>query len=154
MAQFLIVRKLCIMNKLYRNPGAWISAAIFLGISYLFFRSFPIIAAILFGSVILYISLRQVRSSWHLRKHGYRVRWYGRDSFYYEELEAGQIRRLMLDGYLMTRGPRHVYFPDPKDWQQKMPDWARDRRDEILARVRDELGAKHFRYYDSKAQAT
>ena len=112
------------MNKLYRNPGAWLSVAIFAGLSYWFFRSFPIVAAILYGSVILYIVSSRVRSSWHLRKRGYRVRWYGRDSFYYEELEAGQIRRLMLDGYLMGRGPRSVYFPDPEDWQQKMPDSA------------------------------
>jgi hypothetical protein len=142
------------MNKLYHNPGAWVSVAIFVGLSYWFFRSYPIIAAILYGSIVLYVVLSRVRSSWLLRKHGYRVRWFGRDSFYYEELQTGQIRRLMLDGYLMARGPRSVYFPSPEDWRRKMPDWARDRRDEILARVRGELGTKHFRYYDAETQGT
>jgi len=126
----------------------------FAGLAYWFFRGFPIVATILYGCVVLYFVLRSVRSSWHLRRHGYRVRWYGRDSFYYEELEAGQVRRLMLDGYLMGRGPRSVYFPGPQDWQQKMPDWARDRRDEILDRVREELGTKHFRYCDAETQVT
>jgi hypothetical protein len=142
------------MNKLYRNPYAWLSVAMFVGLSYLFFRSFPIVAVILYGSVIFYIVSSRVRSSWRLRKQGYRVRWYGRDSFYYEELEAGQIRSLMLYGELMAKGPRHVYFPDPEVWQQKMPDWASGRRDEILAKVRDELGTRHFRYYDSKTPVT
>ncbi len=126
----------------------------FAGLSYRFFRSFPIIAGILYGGIIFYIILSRVRSSWHLRRQGYRVRWYGRDSFYYEEIEAGQIRRLMICGELMARGPRHVYFPDPDDWQRKMPDWAKDRRDEILNRISDELGSKHFRYYDPKPQVT
>jgi hypothetical protein len=140
------------MSRLYRNPWAWLSVAIFAGLSYLFFRNFPIVASISYGGVILYVISSRVRSSWHLRKHGYRVRWFGRDSIYYEELEAGDVRRLMIYGELMARGPRHVYFPDPDDWQHRMPDWAKDRRGEILNRIRDEFGTKHFRYYDAKTQ--
>jgi hypothetical protein len=142
------------MNKLYCNPGAWVSVVIFLGLSFWFFRSFQVVATVVYGSVVLYFIFSRVLSSWRLRKHGFRVRWCGRDSFYYEEVVAGQIRRLLLDGYLMGRGPRSVYFPPPDEWRQKMPDWARDRRDEILARVRQELGTKHFRYCDAETQVT
>jgi hypothetical protein len=38
----------------------------------------------------------------------------------------------------MLVGPVHhvIYFVSPERWQQRYPDWARDRRDEIIARVK------------------
>ena len=66
-------------------------------------------------------------------------------------MAAGGIRSLIIEGELMAKGPRVIYLPRPEKWRQKVPDWARDRREEILDRVRKELGGKHFRYIETEA---
>ena len=35
-----------------------------------------------------------------------------------------------------------LYVPSERDWLRDMPDWAKDRREEILVRIRQELGPK------------
>jgi hypothetical protein len=56
---------------------------------------------------------------------------------------------LVIWGELMAKGPRVIYIPSSDEWQHKMPDWARYRREEILNRVRQELGSKRFRYLET-----
>lgn len=65
----------------------------------------------------------------------------GKDLLYYEEWGDGQWRRLVIDGELLAaRDPHHlVFLPSETDWQ-RLPDWARGRRAEILQRVRQGLG--------------
>jgi len=137
------------VNKLYRNPGAWLSLAIFAGLTFLFFRHYPVVATVLYASVIVYFVLRRVRSSWRLRKQGYRIVWHGRDSFYYEELADGQRRRAVMECELESKGPRILRLPATEDWHWKMPEWARGRREEIVERVRSELKAMGVRYIES-----
>jgi hypothetical protein len=139
------------MNRLSRNPGAWLTLAIFAGLTFLFFRHYPVVAAVLYASVIVYFVLRRVRSSWRLRKLGYRIVWHGRDSFYYEELADGQPRRAVMECELEPRGPRILRLPAPEEWRRKMPEWAGGRREEIVERIRSELKAMGVRYIENES---
>jgi hypothetical protein len=130
------------MNKLYRNPGAWLSVLLFAGYSFWFFRYFPIVASVLYGGLILFFVTAKIRSSLRFRRLGYRVRWSGRESFYYEEIAAGQIRGLPFGWGSVARGKIGIYWPSREAWQKKMPDWAKSRREEIFDRIRDELGSR------------
>jgi hypothetical protein len=140
------------MNKLYLNPGAWLALIIFAGLTFLFFRNCPIVASIFYTSAVVFFVGGRIRSWWHLRKQGYRARWHGRDSLYYEEVAGGQFRRLVIGGELMARGSRLIYFPNEDDWQQNMPDWAKSRREEIFDRIRAEFGSKRFRYIETQSK--
>jgi hypothetical protein len=140
------------VNKLYRNPAAWLSVMIFASLTFLFFRQFPIFAIISFGSLILYFIVIRARSAIRLHRQGYRARAWSRDDFYYEELFDGKIRRLVISGELMAKGPRVMYVPSHDEWQQKMPVWAKDRREEILNRIRVELGDKRVKYVETESR--
>jgi hypothetical protein len=83
-------------------------------------------------------------------KRGWHVGHAGRDQIYYEEFLDGKTRRIEIDGEMLV-GPVHhvIYFVSPERWQQRYPDWARDRRDEIIARVKSELAAPRYDYTDA-----
>jgi len=128
------------MKKLYRNPATWVALVLFTAMTYLFFQKFPLVASILYGSLILYIVARQIRSVLRLRRQGYRFRGAGRERFLYEELADGEIRHLVVYGTFMPKGKMGIYWPTREVWQQQAPDWAKNRRDEIFDRIRKELG--------------
>jgi hypothetical protein len=35
-----------------------------------------------------------------------------------------------------------IYLPSPSIWKETMPDWASERRDEILTRIRERVGKR------------
>ncbi len=87
-----------------------------------------------------------LRKRYRLRRAGYLVARRGRDQIRYEELADGTVRSLMIDGEMLVGAPFIVYLPDRKAWEKKMPAWARSRRDEIIERVRDGLGADRYQF--------
>ena len=81
------------------------------------------------------------------RKRGWHVARLGRDQMCYEEFIGGKTRRIMIDGEMLVGRPRHViYFASPDEWRKKYPDWARDRRDEIIARIKSEFRESDYEY--------
>jgi hypothetical protein len=80
-------------------------------------------------------------------KRGWRVGHLGRDQMYYEEFIDGAARRISLDGEMLVGRAHHViYFASPEQWQQEYPDWAIDRRDEIIARIKSEFREPDYEY--------
>lgn len=76
----------------------------------------------------------------------WRVGHQGRDGMYYEEEVGNAWRRIDIDGELLTGRAHHaVYLAGPEQWQQ-YPDWARDRRDEIVARIRSQFRPPDYDY--------
>ena len=72
-------------------------------------------------------------------RRGWRVGHEGRDRMYYEELYQGVWERIDVDGeMLMGRAHHVIYFATPARWLE-YPSWARDRRDEIIARITSEF---------------
>jgi hypothetical protein len=78
---------------------------------------------------------------------GWRVGHQGRDRMYYEELHDGVWERIDVDGEMLM-GPAHhvIYFASPDAWLG-YPSWARERRDEIIARITSEFRASDYEYH-------
>ena len=85
------------------------------------------------------------------RDRGWRVGHRGRDMLYYEEWRDGAWRRLEISGELLT-GPAHhaIYFDSPQRWQT-YPEWARQRRDEIIGRITSELRPPDYEHGEPAA---
>ena len=76
----------------------------------------------------------------------WRVGHVGRDRMYYEEQHEGEWRRLEFEGEMLGGRAHHaVYLASPERWMS-YPDWARDRRDEILARIKSEFREPDYEY--------
>lgn len=86
-------------------------------------------------------------------RRGWRVGHQGRDRMYYEELHDGAWRRIDIDGeMLMGRAHHVIYFATPERWLM-YPPWARDRRDEIVARITSEFREPDYAYHGLAATA-
>ena len=65
---------------------------------------------------------------------------------YYEELRDGRWERIDIDGeMLMGRAHHVIYFATPERWLQ-YPAWAKNRRDEIIARITSEFREPDYEY--------
>jgi hypothetical protein len=84
---------------------------------------------------------------------GWRVGHQGRDRMYYEELHDGVWERVDVDGEMLM-GPAHhvIYFASPDAWL-RYPPWARQRRDEIIARITSEFREPDYEYHGLMAGA-
>jgi hypothetical protein len=79
-------------------------------------------------------------------QRNWRVGHEGRDCMFYEELHEGEWRRLKLAGEMLSGRAHHViYFGSRADWV-RTPEWARPRRDEIIARIKSELTIPEYEY--------
>jgi hypothetical protein len=66
---------------------------------------------------------------------------------YYEELRDGVWERIHVDGeMLMGRAHHAIYFAAPERWLE-YPQWARTRRDEIVARITSEFREPDYEYH-------
>ncbi len=78
----------------------------------------------------------------------WRVGHKGRDLMYYEEWCHGAWQRLTIDGEMLTGRAHHVIYFDPELRWQSHPEWARHRRDEIIARIKSEFRSPYYEYQD------
>jgi len=44
--------------------------------------------------------------------------------------------------------PPVAYVPSPRRWRAEMPDWARDRREEIFAEIKDQTTFMNFTWQE------
>jgi hypothetical protein len=80
---------------------------------------------------------------------GWRVGHRGRDVMFYEELHGGTWQRLDIDGEMLTGRAHHViYFASAETWQ-RYPEWARQRRDEIIARIKSRFREPDYEYQET-----
>jgi hypothetical protein len=86
-------------------------------------------------------------------RRGWRVGHRGRDGMYYEEWRDGAWQRLEIGGEMLTGRAHHViYFASPQEWLA-YPEWARDRREEIIARVKSVFRAPDYEYHGEAARS-
>jgi hypothetical protein len=79
-------------------------------------------------------------------ERGWRVGHRGRDCMFYEERITGVWERIDLSGEMLTGRAHHViYFPTTSAWS-KLPEWARDRREEIITRIKSEFREPDYEY--------
>lgn len=80
-------------------------------------------------------------------QRGWRVGHQGRDEMFYEEWHEGSWRRIRISGELLTGHAHHaIYFEPPERWLN-YPDWARHRREEIIARIKSEFRPPDYEYH-------
>ena len=110
--------------------------------------------------LIVFLLSKRVRSEFYTRTktppplplpadpRGWRVGHHGRDMMYYEEWIGGAWQRIDIDGEMLM-GPAHhvIYFRTASAWQA-YPEWARNRREEIIARIKAEFRAPEYEYQD------
>jgi hypothetical protein len=78
---------------------------------------------------------------------GWRVGHRGRDQMFYEEMRDGAWQWIEIDGeMLMGRAHHVIYFASRERWQG-YPEWARGRRDEIIARIKSEFREPDYEYH-------
>jgi len=106
-----------------------------------------LMAAVAISGLAMATAYRRIR----LHKLGYLVRREGRDQFRYEEWADGAIRFLTIDGSLGS--PHAVYIPSQDAWDRDMPSWARSRRTEIVAKVKQELGTAGYEFLELQRDA-
>ena len=87
-----------------------------------------------------------LRRQYSLASRGFWVAGKGRDNIEYQERRNGKIERLTVYGERMAIGPHLVYVPDEESWQLEAPAWARNRRDEIVGRIKLMLGTRKYEY--------
>ena len=82
----------------------------------------------------------------------WRVGHLGRDRMYYEEQQGRAWQRINLDGEMLTGRAHHViYFSSAATWQ-RYPEWAWERRDEIIARIKSEFREPDYEYQGDGSQ--
>jgi hypothetical protein len=82
----------------------------------------------------------------HPPERDWRAGHRGRDGMYYEEQHGGTWWRIDIDGEMLTGRAHHViYFASPEAWLH-YPEWARHRRDEIIARIKSEFRPPDYEY--------
>lgn len=70
----------------------------------------------------------------------------GRDMMFYEEKHGGQWLRLEIGGEMLMGAAHHViYFRGAEGWLG-YPEWARHRRDEIIARIKSRFHPPEYEY--------
>jgi hypothetical protein len=76
----------------------------------------------------------------------WRVGHQGRDQMYYEERIGSTWQRLEIQGEMLMGVAHHViYFASPAAWD-RYPEWARGRREEIIARIKSEFRPPEYEY--------
>ncbi len=65
---------------------------------------------------------------------------------YYEESVRGEWRRLRLDGEMLMGRAHHVIYFGTRDQWSRGPEWARGRRDEIIARIKSSFPIPDYEY--------
>lgn len=84
----------------------------------------------------------------------WRVGHQGRDQIFYEERLDGAWQRIVIDGEMLMGRPHHViYFASPESWH-RYPEWARHRRDEIIARIKSQFREPDYEYSDGGTAST
>lgn len=79
---------------------------------------------------------------------GWRVGHTGRDQMYYEEKRDGGWQRIEISGEMLTGRAHHVIcFRSHEHWLE-YPDWARHRREEIIARIKSEFREPDYEYHE------
>src|SRR5690242_3637560 len=95
-----------------------------------------LLAAIAFLSLVIFGGL--MREKWRRRREGYYAYTSGGGQegvLIYNE--GGKILQLYFSRLKDT-----IYIPTDPKWKEVMPDWARERKDEIVSRIKKRVGKR------------
>ena len=114
-------------------------------IALLFFESARRYPVYVFGAVailIVIVLFKTQRQRSRDVQRGWRVGHVGRDTMFYEEFRDGAWQRIEIDGEMLVGKAHHViYFGS-----LKFPEWASERREEIIQRIKSEFHPPEYEY--------
>lgn len=94
------------------------------------------------GTLIVFATVLLLRWYWKatartraLARHGFHVGRRVGTHWVYEELHDGMVVALELPLAYVGRGEYDIHVPAESLWRGTMPEWARERREEIAARL-------------------
>ena len=140
---------------------AIVAGGILLGASSMFAALYLLSQGELIGGVVLgAITYFLFRMFWRdtLRKRELLRRGYyaGRrvgTHWVYEELQDGIIVSLELPLEYIGRGEYDIHIPGQQDWRHRMPQWARERRGEIVERLQTVFKRSQIHFDPDSAQS-
>jgi hypothetical protein len=116
-------------------------------VCHFFFESARHYPVYVFSAVAIWMVAALVRGPIHKttdRKRGWRVGHVGRDTMYYEEFRERAWQRMEIDGEMLIGKAHHViYFAS-----LQFPEWASERRDEIVGRIKSKFHPPEYEYDD------
>ena len=98
--------------------------------------------------IVFFIAGVVIKRQLLFKQRGWEILPVGRDQIKY--VEQG-TKGIVFYAELMGRGPvnRVIYVPNAEVWNISVPDWARGRRGEILARMKTVLPESKNEYQDA-----
>ena len=133
------------------DPIGWIGVLIILGVVgsvvYTYHWVLWLVAGLVLA-VAIAVLLERRRKRRFLQSHGWYAGRRGRDGIYYQELTDSGIREIEMGGEMMTKG-RHLIYLNLSGWDVSTPVWARERRDEIVNRIRSILTDDKYEYIET-----
>jgi hypothetical protein len=109
---------------------------------------FPIVTGASIALLATWLIATSIRSRLLFNRRGWEAVPNGRDSILYREQSQDEPRQFELSGDFLTTG-RLIYVPSAANWNDKVPAWAADRRDEILGRVQDAFRGRRYTFQSS-----
>jgi hypothetical protein len=104
-----------------------------------------LLAALPFAILYTFVEMRISRAI-GLSKRGYFGGRLGSGNWTYEELHDGSLRTLTLKAENTEPGRWELFLPTDERWRTTVPDWAKDRREEIALRIATRLKAKRLHF--------
>jgi hypothetical protein len=80
------------------------------------------------------------------KQQAWRVGHHGRDSMYYEEFLGGSWQRIVINGEMLLGRAHHVIYFDSTEKWKTYPEWARNRRDKIIGRIKSVFAEPDYEY--------
>lgn len=121
-----------------------------LAVAAAFLLRYPALGAIAIAFIAVVAIAVVLRRQHLLRSLGYVASRAGRDQIRYEEWVGAEVRALTIDGDLGS--PHLVYVPTRETWDKDMPAWAHSRRDEIVGRIKQQLGVTKYEFQELKVK--
>jgi len=102
-----------------------------------------IIGGVILGTPFFGIAYMLIRRQIDLVRKGWTIKGVGRDQIAYVERNNGQI---VFAAELGTRPSRRIIQIPATQWNDRMPSWAKDRREEIVQRLKQAMPETQYKY--------
>ena len=113
-------------------------------------KMYKILEFLLYILLSPYLLWKWVQRQYWLRTKGFWADVKYRYGIKYEEMQNGRIEHLIIPGNIQFDEPGEIYVPTSKEWQETMPEWAKQRKDEILERAKIFCNSQEYEYREGK----
>jgi hypothetical protein len=112
-------------------------------------RILEFLVTLLLSPIMLW---NKIQRQYWLRTKGFWADIEYRYGIKYEEMQNGRIEHLIIPGNIQFGEPGEIYVPSSKEWQATMPEWAKQRKEEIVERAKILCSPEKYEYREEKDQ--